>query len=138
MGDEPVVRRDQITRLVALVAPEAVPPPRRRWSDADWATICRGHRARGMDEKWHAFVEADRLFLHRSWTGRGIYEAQFAHDEAGWFIAELLVSGDRDHYRRATDAYEALFVECIIDGVLFDQWDKDAWARLRSMPRDPA
>lgn len=91
-----------------------------------------------MDDKWHAFVEDDRLFLHRSWTGRGIYEAQFAHDDAGWFIAELLVSGDREHYRRAGHAYEALFVEVIIDGVLLEQWDTEAQARLRSMPRDLA
>lgn len=91
-----------------------------------------------MDDKWHAFVEDARLFLHRSWTGRGIYEVQFAHDEAGWFIVELLVSGDREHYRRAGDAYEALFVEVIIDGVLLEQWDTEAQARLRSMPRDSA
>ena len=136
MGDEPVVRRGDFARLVPVAAPEAVPSPQRRWSDADWAAICRGHRSRDMDDKWFAFVEDGRLFLHRSWTGRGIYEAQFAHDEDGWFIAELLVSGDRGHYRRASDTYETLFVEAIVDGVLLERWDTDAWARLRSMPRD--
>jgi hypothetical protein len=70
-----------------------------------------------MDDKWHAFVEDDRLFLHRSWTGFGVYEAQFARGSDGWAITELLVSGDRNTYRRATDVYEALFVEVLIDGV---------------------
>jgi len=30
---------------------------------------------------------------------------------------------------------EALLVEALIDGVLLGNWDTDAWARLRSMPR---
>ncbi|MFC7740385.1 hypothetical protein ACFQXA_04630 [Nocardiopsis composta] len=36
-----------------------------------------------MDDKWHALVEGDRLHLHRSWTGHGVYEADFAADGAG-------------------------------------------------------
>jgi hypothetical protein len=91
-----------------------------------------------MDDKWIAFVEHDRLFLHRSWTGRGVYEAQFASGSDGWRITELLVCGDRGHYRRATDAWEALFIEAVIDGVLLGQWDTDARTRLRAMPRELA
>jgi hypothetical protein len=48
----------------------------------------------------------------------------------------MIVSGDRGSYRRASDAYEAVFVEAIIDGVPLGRWDTDAWARLRSMPRE--
>ncbi|HEX5116946.1 MAG TPA: hypothetical protein VFW65_17280 [Pseudonocardiaceae bacterium] len=138
MRHEPVVRRDQYTGLTPVVAPEAVPPSPRRWSDAEWATIRRGRRAHEMDDKWVAFVEDDRLFLHRSWTGFGIYEARFARDDDGWFIAELLVSGDRDTYPRASDSYEALSVEVVIDGVLLGQWHTEARARWRSMPREQA
>ena len=91
-----------------------------------------------MDDKWHAFVEDDRLFLHRSWTGIGIYEAQFARGSEGWQITELVVCGDRSRYRRAADTYEALFIEAIVDGVLLGRWDTDAWDRLRSTPRELA
>ena len=76
------------------------------------------------------------MFLHRSWTGRGIYEVQFARSENGWFITELLVSGDRDRYRRASDACEALTVEVIIDSVSLEQRDTDALARWLSTPRE--
>ena len=131
-----MVRRGQFSRLAPVMAPEVVPPPQRRWSEEEWARICRGHRARDMDDKWLAFVEDDRLFLHRSWTGRGVYEAQFARGCDGWSITELVVSGDRGSYRRASDAYEAVFVEAIIDGVLLGKRDSDARARLRSMPRE--
>jgi hypothetical protein len=132
------VRRDQFTRLAPAAAPEAVPPPPRRWSGQEWAAICQGHRSRDMDDKWDAFVEHDRLFLHRSWTGLGVYEAQFARNGDGWSITELLVCGDRSHYRRATDAWEALCFEALIDGVLLRRWDTDARTRLRAMPRELA
>jgi hypothetical protein len=121
--------------LAPLAMPQPLPPPARRWSEAEWAVICQGHRSQDMDDKWHAFVENNRLFLHRSWTGRGIYEAQFIRGEDGWSISELLVGDDRSTYRRASDSYEALFVEAIIDGVLLGNWDTNAWTRLRSMPR---
>jgi hypothetical protein len=91
-----------------------------------------------MDDKWDAFVEHDRLFLHRSWTGLGVYEAQFARNGDGWSITELLVCGDRSHYRRATDAWEALCFEALIDGVLLRRWDTDARTRLRATPRELA
>jgi hypothetical protein len=136
MQEEQKVRRDQFTRLTRVAIPEVVPPPPRRWADQEWVTIGQGHRARDMDDKWQAFVENDRLFLHRSWTGFGIYEAQFTRSNDSWSITELLVSGDRSTYRRASDAYEAVFVEAIIDGVLLGKWDTDAWTRLRSMPRE--
>lgn len=136
MQDESVVGREQFTRLTPVTAPEVVPPPPRLWSDAEWATICRGHRPRDMDDKWIAFTENNRLFLYRSWTGYGVYEAQFTREGGGWSITELAVSGNRSTYRRATDAYEALFVEALIDGILLGNWDTEAWRRLRSMPRD--
>jgi hypothetical protein len=134
MQEQPMIRRDQFTRLTPVAMPEAVPPPPRRWSEGEWATIRQGHQPRDMDDRWLAFVEDDRLFLHRSWTGYGVYEAQFVRGEGGWSIGQLLVCGDRSTYRRASDAYEALFVEALIDGVLLGNWDTDAWRRLRSMP----
>jgi hypothetical protein len=134
--EEPAVGRDQFARLSPAAVPEPVPPPRRHWSDREWATICRGHRARDMDDRWDALVENDRLFLHRSWTGFGVYEVQFTRVEDGWAIAELLVCGDHDTYRRATDAYEALFAEYIIDGLLLGRWETGARTQLQSMLRE--
>ncbi len=89
-----------------------------------------------MDDRWLALVEDDRLFLHRSWTGLGVYEAQFALGSDGWSITELVVSGDRSTYRRASDAYETLHVEALIDGNVLGKWDTKARTRLRSMPRE--
>jgi hypothetical protein len=135
MQEQPMVRRDQFSRLTPAATPEAVPPSPRSWSDAEWATIRRGHRPHDMDDKWLAFVEDDRLFLHRSWTGLGVYEAQFVRGEDGWSISSLLVCGDRSSYRRANDAYEALLVEALIDGMLPGRPDAvGVGPRTRSRP----
>ncbi len=45
-----------------------------------------GYRPMDTNDKWLAFMEDDRLFLHRSWTGHGIYEVTFAAKETG-FVA---------------------------------------------------
>ncbi|HEY3734541.1 MAG TPA: hypothetical protein VGL63_11550 [Streptosporangiaceae bacterium] len=71
-----------------------------------------------MDDKWHAFVEERMLYLHRSWTGRGIYEAQFAGGASGWRISSAVVAGDRDSYRRGDDEYETALLEAVIESVL--------------------
>jgi hypothetical protein len=73
---QPLVRADFRT-LYRVRSPAPIPPPGRLWSATEWAAIRRGHRSRDLDDRWHAFVESDRLYLHRSWTGHGVYEAQF-------------------------------------------------------------
>lgn len=115
---EVVVKREDFSKLTRVSVPEACSPPQRVWSDAEWALIRRGHRSAEMEDKWNAFVENDRLFLHRSWTGHGIYEAQFVRGQQGWFITELLVCGDRDIYRYPLGDNEAATVESLIDSRL--------------------
>lgn len=59
-----------------------------------------------MDAKWEAFIEHQRLFLHRSWTGHGIYVAQFAQ----------------------TDDGESLILELIIEAALLGRFHEEQWA----------
>ena len=109
-----------------MEAPLSLPVPTRRWTDDQWAVIRAGHRAADMDSKWNAFVEDDRRFLHRSWTGHGIYEAQFARDVTGWHIVELLVCGNPQRYRRRGDDFDVIQIEALIDGVMLGEWDGPA------------
>jgi len=46
--------------------------------------IRRGYIPSIMEEKWFIFMEEDRLFAHRSWTGLGVYEAIFARIDGGY------------------------------------------------------
>ena len=53
-------------------------------SREDMQAIAVGYAPMDMNDKWLAFMEDDRLFLHRSWTGHGIYEVTFAAKETGF------------------------------------------------------
>lgn len=92
-----------------------------------------------MDDKWHAFVEDQRLYLHRSWTGMGVYEAEFAADGSGWRIVRAVVAGDRDGYRRRGDEYESALLEAVIEWILLGTRDGPGhghWQRARhDVPR---
>ncbi|MFD6437163.1 hypothetical protein [Streptomyces venezuelae] len=77
-ADAPLTR-ESFRRLHPITVPRPVSRlPDRVWTDEEWDRIRRGYRARDMDEKWNVFVEDDVLFMHRSWTGYGVYEATFA------------------------------------------------------------
>lgn len=100
MNDASRLTRDDFPKLTSIAKAEAIPPPERIWPDADWRVIERGHKSSDMDDKWNVFVEGHRLHLHRSWTGRGIYEAEFAQVPGGWQVITAVVEGDRGSYRR--------------------------------------
>jgi hypothetical protein len=71
-----------------------------------------------MDDHWHAFVEQDRLFLHRSWTGIGIYEVEFEPVPGGWQVREAVVAGDSGGLLGyGPDAYDTLMLEQLIDSI---------------------
>ncbi|MEV0425536.1 hypothetical protein [Micromonospora sp. NPDC050495] len=79
------VTRSSLQHVSPIVAPMPMPMPMpmaelptRIWSDEHWERIKLGYEARGMDEKWNVFVEDQVAFLHRSWTGNGIFEAAFS------------------------------------------------------------
>jgi hypothetical protein len=95
-----------------------IPPPARVWSPAEWTRIQTGFRARDMEDRWNAVVRETRLSLYRSWTGFGIFEAQFAPTGGGWRIVEALVESESSIYRRASDAEESDNLADIIDNVL--------------------
>jgi hypothetical protein len=84
MPDDARVTRASFRKLSAIVAPLAMAQlPTRVWSDAEWNGISAGYRSRNMDEKWNVFVEERTAFLHRSWTGHGIFEASLAPATGG-------------------------------------------------------
>jgi hypothetical protein len=61
--------------------------PTRVWTREQWERIERGYEAQDMDEKWDVFVENHVAFVHRSWTGRGVFEAAFSPVDGGWQVS---------------------------------------------------
>ncbi len=64
-----------------------------------------GHQP-GYDGRWLAFMEDDRLFFHRSWTGHGIFEATFAATDTGFVMISACVEGDPARYGSDFDLIE--------------------------------
>ena len=101
--------------------PEAIPPPARVWTSEEMDQIRLGYVPHMMEEKWFIFVEEDRLFAHRSWTGLGVYEATFAPVDGGYVIESAVVTGNRSEYKRSSDQDESQILEVLIAGHLLGQ-----------------
>ncbi|WP_308040534.1 hypothetical protein [Streptomyces sp. PSKA30] len=84
-----------------------------------------------MDEKWNIFAEGDVVFMHRSWTGHGVYEASFAPVTGGGKrISSAVVEADRERYRSMGDEYDRLMLELIISAIVLGEPAADLRAGL--------
>ena len=104
-----------------LTVAQPIPPPARVWTDDEMDAIRRGYVPHIMDEKWFIFMEQDRLFAHRSWTGLCVYEATFAPTEGGYVIESAVVTGNEAEYRRKSDEVESLTLEVLIASYLLQE-----------------
>lgn len=96
--------------------------PQRIWSDEDWRQIQLGYASRDIDEKWDVFMEGEVAFLHRSWTGNGVFAATFAPaDGGGWRIASAVVERDAERYRGTDDAYDCVMLELVISAIVLGE-----------------
>lgn len=87
----PLTRND-FSSLLPIPQPQTIPPPDRLWTDQEWSRIRRGRAPESMDDRWLAFVEDQRLYLHHSWTDSGVFEAQFEAAHGGWRITAAVAA----------------------------------------------
>ena len=104
-----------------LTVPQPIPAPARIWSRDQMGAIRRGYVPHMMEEKWFIFMEGNRLFAHRSWTGNAIYEATFAPARRGYVIESAVVTGDETKYRRSSDEEESQTLEVLIASYLLGE-----------------
>ena len=83
--------------------PVAIPPPSMLISRDDMQAIAKGYAPMDMDDRWVAFMEDDRLFFHRSWTGYGVYEVTFAAKEKGFMATSARIESHPDRRRADFD-----------------------------------
>ncbi|MFJ4002001.1 hypothetical protein ACIPWL_00820 [Streptomyces sp. NPDC090023] len=110
--------------------------PERIWSDEDWERIQRGYASRDMDEKWDVFTEGDVVFLHRSWTGYGVFAATFASaDGGGWRIVSAVVERDGERYGGRDDAYDCVMLELVITAIVLGEPAPELRSKLVELTR---
>ena len=96
-------------------------PYRTSFSAVEYAAIRRGLVPEEMEDKWFIFWEDDVLYIHRSWTGLGVYRVMFRSRDDGYEVHEAYVSADAQHYRRGPDDYEVRLVNFLIRTLLLHE-----------------
>ena len=138
MVDPADVSRGSLKRVVAMVAPMPMAElPARVWRGDEWARIKLGYAAQDMDEKWNVFVEGQTAFLHRSWTGHGIYEASFtAVPDGGWRICAAVVESAPDRHRRGSDRRDRVMLELVLSAIVLGEPAADLRAELVALMKE--
>jgi hypothetical protein len=114
------VTRASLGTLFPVIAPVPMTLlPARVWSQEQWKRIKRGYRARDMDEKWDVFVENRVAFLHRSWTGNGVFEASFSPAGDGWHISAAETSSERA--RKVSAELNRVLLELVLSTILLGE-----------------
>ncbi|WP_067537612.1 hypothetical protein [Nocardia crassostreae] len=124
--------RSSFRKLHPIVTPKPLSQlPDRVWTMSEWNRIQRGCRSRSMDEKWNIFAEGEIVFMHRSWTGHGMYELSFAPSAAGGRkITSAVVETDPQRHRRISDDYDRVMIELIITDVILGEPARELRAAL--------
>ncbi|GAB2832990.1 hypothetical protein GCM10022221_34780 [Actinocorallia aurea] len=107
--------------------------PTATWTDAQWSRLQFGYESQGMDERWDAIVEGDVLFLHRSWTGYGVYELTFAHTQADHHISSGKIETS-DRYSSPRPEFDAVLAEMVI-GIILRETPAHLGDRFRAAAR---
>ena len=116
------VLRSDLRRLAPIRKPRVLSEvPQRVWTEEEWERIQLGFRARDMDDRWHLFVEGDRLFLHRSWLGDGRYEATFSKVPGGYRITRVFVEDVGPKFPGGSDYRLCALLERLIGGQLLGE-----------------
>ena len=114
-----------------LPAARAAVPLDRAYTAAEFERLKAGHVPPEMEDKWFAFYEAPWLYLHRSWTGFGVFQVRFAPAAGGARVAEAWASRDPAQYTETDPARDALLLTALLDGYAGreagDAWER--WAR---------
>ena len=126
---------EDLRPILPIRSSEPIPPPDRIWSEKQMARLRLGVLPAGTDDRWLVFMEDDRAFVHRSWTGFGNYEAQFAEGCDGWNIVGAWVQSDPDYYFRQSDAYESVHLEIVLFGNVLKKLDVELGRRFETERR---
>lgn len=100
---------------------EPMPAKRQRlaldnvYSPEDYEVLVRGVLPQQMEDKWFIFMEADRLYFCRSWSGFCVYEVQLTERDGRYLITEAWVNRDPEQYQETDDRHDAGVLCVLID-----------------------
>lgn len=87
----------------------------RRFSLQEYRKLSYGLLPADQDEKWHIFLEDDRLCLHRSWTGECSYLLTLEKHKDDYRVVEAWMNPTLDFQEAG---YAQKFLDYLIDRLL--------------------
>lgn len=73
----------------------------------EFAQLQKGHIPKEMEDKWFAYFEENRLYIHRSWTGYCIFIVTFSPEGS---VQEVLVNRNPQQYKETDIKRDKLLV----------------------------
>ena len=133
-----LVTRSSLPQCLPIVKPQPMAElPARVWSHDQWERIRLGCVAPDMDAKWDVFVEHDVAYLHRSWTGFGIFEATFSRERKGRRVSAAVVEREPARYRFGSDHMARVILELVISAVLLGESAAELRAEMAALLTSP-
>lgn len=92
------------------------------FTEDELAKIKKGFIPEAMEDKWFIFVEEDKVYFHRSWTGTCIYIAHYKVDDQGSAtMHKLIVNRDQTAYTETDNDYDVKLFFYLTDAFLLDK-----------------
>jgi hypothetical protein len=93
-------------------------PYTRSFDAAELEKVKRGLVPAAMEDKWFILFEEPWLYLHRSWSGIGIYAVKLRAEADGAVVEEAHANRDPAEFRETDDAHDARMLAFLIDRLL--------------------
>lgn len=91
-----------------------------RFSPEEFEKLKKGLIPAAMEDKWFIYFDGDQLFLHRSWTGSGVYRVILKQEEDGG--GEVLSAHYAAEFREESELeYGAALLAFLIGNLLLDR-----------------
>ncbi|MEO0463819.1 MAG: hypothetical protein AAF127_11860 [Pseudomonadota bacterium] len=90
----------------------------RVFSENEFDRLSKGLIPRAMEDKWFIYMDQNQLFLHRSWTGKGVYRLAFQREDAEMRAkAEIAANSSQE----VELEYEARLLNWLISNLLLGE-----------------
>lgn len=93
----------------------------RTYTEEEYKRMNLGLIPQEMEDKWFIFLEADVLYLHRSWTGFCIYEVHFERTGNRYTVSEVWANRDKEQYKNEDQEYDQALLDYLIGRILLDK-----------------
>ncbi|MCD4813220.1 hypothetical protein K8S19_05960 [bacterium] len=110
-----VTKKDR--KIKSLVSPGIKLDYTRKFNAKEFRRLSYGLNHEDKDEKWFIYMEKDRLFFHRSWTGECVFMVKFEKKADRYGVVDALMNKEFNY----EPDYAVRFLAYLIDRLLLSR-----------------